>query len=1518
MMLYPSQRLDNAIQMGNYQSAVNILSSMLTKHRNSEIHDCPSSCWVNMSIGKLNETALHVACLVGNDYVAAQLIDLGANINAKNEYGHTPLIKAARHGHGKLIHTLVKAGASLFLQDKRGKNALDWAIFSADDDCVQKLRKVMENEVGIKLSESKRKLRTLCDTTQVPDDNTEYEQNIRYDGTVEKNLRESIVIKDQITHDNNGIDFALLPCTLGCGKLKRRSQMEYHTKYKCSNRSMDCNLCGSRVKVIDIPKHENDECPKRIVRCPLSSKGCASFMTWDEVNRHITHTCELRQYSCEKCQHIIPFNEKTKHEKSECPFRTIKCSICDVFVEANNMKFHSRNNECRHLLIKKCNIERGTYSKSTNVIDCEENKCEQPYQYKGSKRFVGQKMDSGHFHDKQLLSHQQFPLDKEVKEIIYGIHNTTNNNEEKILTNSLDDNQKNTQSTKSECPTMMSTDTNNKEGILCEKSQRGCVPKLRTNENVHPICVDKIAHCPIGSKLQDNRAKINVHIQDCSERFLSCPNNCNSMIKSKELTDHVNRYCPLRRISCEVCLEEIIASNKEIHNRDECQFRLILCPLSCGLSIAFKDSEAHMEKLCKKRLVICDQCGDDQIFANELNSHKNGSHSYYPCPMSTKECQSCKTTVLLGNWTKHIQEVCPFREVSCRTCSEIVPFSDLDDHALTSCVYKEHQRNIKLASLDQKDPLVECQLCFQQYVSSERLRHLNDTCPKRYVQCSHGCTEKVRAEDIVAHEHICKKRYLSCGISTHSCNKKLQEWATVDLHGNFKLNNCEKHNDNALMWAIQNDDHKIVRYFLDKMHSLVSILNILCHENKFGETPLLLASRIGNSKFVRLILEKAAIFDKVAGSDFSIISFINKENSRGSTALIEAARGCSVEVINTLVSFYASANYVSKAHHKSALDWARKCNVKEKVLNEIQYVSDFENDIKDIFICINIKDHTKLKGILDQYIILNQNTNTIVESQSECNLFDSNLKVMGQECAQKKCLRMTSYVSHNGFTPLSWASAIGNTEAVEIFLDYGFQNGLGDEFQKKCASLIQLVFRNFRRRNSLNKRNVQFHTIRAEQSSNKAIFNLALKSLIIKIKARKEFVRMPLTEALFNGHHEVLEIFKKRHLSLHQFGLIGGRKPCGMIPRHECCNHNDISTYHNNLYQQQQRNIQMYLVNCALSGKSSFETASWEYGIGWQPSGTNTDSFLTSVLNTLDASDKLLEATANILRQKIVTREKDRCKERINICRKEMSEAIQNGDFKKMIYLSLMNESEINLDFETEGGLTPLIRATENAQLFPLAGGKIWYDEISEYVSPVSYLLDRAKPTPSIDYESQNLGHTALTYACVYGNLQSVKELLDRGANINRQILKLKMTPLMFAASQGHVNIVTLLLEKNADTKLMDNNGKTAEDFAFQNHREDVLSILAREKRNCSEIFCRVRKNENIENSTYLIVEDEKKTIPCLLGCDYRGTNDNVKIHCQKECKWRLIQCTFCGEQLHAFELDDHMRSKCQFSKNSE
>ena len=71
---------------------------------------------------------------------------------------------------------------------------------------------------------------------------------------------------------------------------------------------------------------------------------------------------------------------------------------------------------------------------------------------------------------------------------------------------------------------------------------------------------------------------------------------------------------------------------------------------------------------------------------------------------------------------------------------------------------------------------------------------------------------------------------------------------------------------------------------------------------------------------------------------------------------------------------------------------------------------------------------------------------------------------------------------------------------------------------------------------------------------------------------------------------------------------------------------------------------------------------------------------------------------------------------------------------------------------------------------------------------------------------------TALPMACLMQRLEIVRFLLEQGgANVNQTYLD--MTPLMFAAKKGHLDIVHLLLQHGADRQLLCG-GMTAHAFA--------------------------------------------------------------------------------------------------------
>jgi ankyrin repeat protein len=88
-------------------------------------------------------TPLHDACLKGHVDTARLLLDRGAKIAARDENGATPLHDAALGGSSKVIDFLLLRKADIGARDAKGATPLDYALKMERADAVQVLRSAL-------------------------------------------------------------------------------------------------------------------------------------------------------------------------------------------------------------------------------------------------------------------------------------------------------------------------------------------------------------------------------------------------------------------------------------------------------------------------------------------------------------------------------------------------------------------------------------------------------------------------------------------------------------------------------------------------------------------------------------------------------------------------------------------------------------------------------------------------------------------------------------------------------------------------------------------------------------------------------------------------------------------------------------------------------------------------------------------------------------------------------------------------------------------------------------------------------------------------------------------------------------------------------------------------------------------------------------------------------------------------------------------------------------------------------
>jgi ankyrin repeat protein len=151
---------------------------------------------------------------------------------------------------------------------------------------------------------------------------------------------------------------------------------------------------------------------------------------------------------------------------------------------------------------------------------------------------------------------------------------------------------------------------------------------------------------------------------------------------------------------------------------------------------------------------------------------------------------------------------------------------------------------------------------------------------------------------------------------------------------------------------------------------------------------------------------------------------------------------------------------------------------------------------------------------------------------------------------------------------------------------------------------------------------------------------------------------------------------------------------------------------------------------------------------------------------------------------------------------------VQNCSEGNLKALNFLLDEKAILDVEDANGETPLMAAASSAR-----------------TEAVRLLLTKKA---DVNYRNKDYGLTALMYAVnPRGKLETVELLVEHGADVNSKS-KEKWTPLMMAAANAQSDMVKLLLARQADAKVKNEQGQTALDLALKEGNKEIADLLRR------------------------------------------------------------------------------------------
>ncbi|XP_070553153.1 TNF receptor-associated factor 2-like [Ptychodera flava] len=128
------------------------------------------------------------------------------------------------------------------------------------------------------------------------------------------------------------------------------------------------------------------------------------------------------------------------------------------------------------------------------------------------------------------------------------------------------------------------------------------------------------------------------HEKTCGYELIHCVHKeCAITVIRKSLTEHLNKHCPLRRISCKYCREEFSQKHLQKH-LSECDVYPIECKFCRAETLPRKEMTLHQDPLrgtCPRKLKLCNYNAIGCTLLIEEENAQEHNQEYY---ITTKTC----------------------------------------------------------------------------------------------------------------------------------------------------------------------------------------------------------------------------------------------------------------------------------------------------------------------------------------------------------------------------------------------------------------------------------------------------------------------------------------------------------------------------------------------------------------------------------------------------------------------------------------------------------------------------------------------------------------------------------------------------------------------------------------------------------------------------------------------------------------------------------------------------------------